>query len=188
MKTYFVTAGTLLCLLTCSIAFAQTTNATVSGTIQDMSAAVLPGVTVTATNNGTGVVSTVVSNEAGAYTFPSLLPGAYKVTAELPGFQTKSYEVQLGNAQTVRLNFSLGVAGVGTAVEVTVAVDTLLATSSASVGEVLTQQKARDLPLVGNNVLSLLTTNVRRSPGRQRRDRNVCRNVELQRQCAAGRH
>jgi Carboxypeptidase regulatory-like domain len=157
MKRYFVTAGTLLCLLTSTVAFAQTTNATVSGTIQDMSAAVLPGVTVTATNNSTGVVTTVVSNEAGAYTFPSLLPGAYKVTAELPGFQTKTYEVQLGNAQTVRLNFSLGVAGVGTAVEVTVAVDTLLATSSASVGEVLTQQKAQDLPLVGNNVLSLLT-------------------------------
>src|SRR5262245_41851285 len=158
MKGYFVAAGILLCLLTSNITFAQTTNATVSGTIQDMSAAVLPGVTVTATNNSTGVVTTVVSNEAGAYTFPSLLPGAYKVTAELPGFQTKTYEVQLGNAQTVRLNFSLGVAGVGTAVEVTVAVDTLLATSSASVGEVLTQQKAQDLPLVGNNVLSLLNT------------------------------
>src|SRR5215471_2170308 len=158
MKRYFVTAGILLCLLTSSIAFGQTTNATVSGTIQDMSAAVLPGVTVTATNSSTGVITTVVSNEAGAYTFPSLLPGAYKVTAELPGFQMKTYEVQLGNAQTVRLNFSLGVAGVGTAVDVTVAVDTLLATSSASVGEVLTQQKAQDLPLVGNNVLSLLTT------------------------------
>jgi len=158
MKGYFVTAGILLCLLTSSITFGQTTNATVSGTIQDMSAAVLPGVTVTATNNSTGVVTTVVSNEAGAYTIPSLLPGAYKVTAELPGFQTKTYQVQLGNAQTVRLNFSLGVAGVGTAVEVTVAVDTLLATSSASIGEVLTQQKAQDLPLVGNNVLSLLTT------------------------------
>jgi hypothetical protein len=157
MKRYLVTAA-LLCLLTSTIAFAQTTNATVSGTITDMSAAVLPGVTVTATNNSTGVVTTVVSNEAGAFTFPSLLPGKYKVTAELPGFQTKTYEVQLGNAQTVRLNFSLGVAGVGTAVEVTVAVDTLLATSSASIGEVLTQQKAQDLPLVGNNVLSLLTT------------------------------
>src|SRR5262249_24020980 len=114
MKGYFVTAGILLCLLTSSITFGQTTNATVSGTIQDMSGAVLPGVTVTAGNNSTGVVTTVASNEAGAYTFPSLLPGAYKVTAELPGFQTKTYEVELGNAQTVRLNFSLGVAGVGT--------------------------------------------------------------------------
>ena len=153
-----VIAGIVFCLLLSTAGFGQTTNATVSGTIQDTSAAVLPGVTVTATNNATGVVTTVVSNEAGAYSFPSLLPGSYKVSAELPGFQTKTYEVQLGNAQTVRLNFSLNVAGVGTAVEVTVAVDTLLATSSASVGEVLTQEKAKDLPLVGNNVLGLLTT------------------------------
>src|SRR5215831_2538847 len=123
-----------------------------------MSAAVLSGVTVTAANNSTGVVTTVVSNEAGAYTFPSLLPGPYKVTAELPGFQTKTYEVTLGNAQTVRLNFALNVSGVGTAVEVSVPVDTLIATSSASIGEVLSQDKLNNLPLVGNNALFLVNT------------------------------
>jgi hypothetical protein len=158
MRRVLPVFGLVAALCLPSPAFSQSTNAAVTGTIQDTSGAVLPGVMVTATNTATGVVTTVVSNEAGAYTFPSLLPGSYKITAELPGFQTKSYEVQLGNAQTVRLNFGLNVASVGTSVEVTVAVDTLLATSSASVGEVLSQQKAQDLPLVGNNVLSLLTT------------------------------
>jgi len=95
MKTFWLTARALLCLLITTAAFGQTTNATVSGTIQDASAAVLPGVTVTATNNATGVATTVVSNEAGAYTFPSLQPGSYKVSAELPGFQTKTYERNL---------------------------------------------------------------------------------------------
>src|SRR2546425_1554475 len=152
-------AMTLALSLALSIAaFGQISNATVSGTIEDATRAVLPGVTVTATNTATGVVTTVLTNEAGAYNFVSLLPGPYKVSAELPGFQTKNYDITLGNAQTVRLNFPLGVASVGTAVEVSVAVDTLLATSSASIGEVLSQQKAQDLPLVGNNVLSLLTT------------------------------
>jgi hypothetical protein len=118
----------------------------------------LPGVTVTGTNNATGVVTTVLSNESGAYNLTSLLPGTYTVKAELPGFQTKSFsEVQLGSAAQVRLNFTLQVAGAAQSVEVTVAADTLLATSSSSVGEVLSQQKVQDLPIVGNNVISFFT-------------------------------
>jgi hypothetical protein len=148
----------VLALVLCTSAFGQISNSTVSGTIEDPSRAVLPGVTVTATNTETGVAASAVTNESGAYNLVSLLPGPYKVAAELPGFQTKTYDVTLGNAQTVRLNFTLSVAGVGTNVEVSVAVDTLLATSSASIGEVLSQQKVRDLPLVGNNVLSLIGT------------------------------
>jgi hypothetical protein len=150
-------AVVLIALFLAAPAFSQSTYATVSGTIEDASRALLPGVTVTATNNATGVVATVVSNESGAYNFPSLLPGVYKVSAELPGFQTRTYtDVQLGNAERVRLNFTLSVGGVNTAVEVTVAADTLLATSSSSVGEVLSEQKVQDMPLVGNNVLDLL--------------------------------
>src|SRR5437868_2263221 len=136
--------------------FGQSTYATVSGTVGDATGAVLPGVEVIATNNATGVVTTVISNESGAYNFASLLPGAYKVTAELPGFQTKSYtDVQLGNAERVRLNFTLQVATQAQSVEVTVAADTLLATSSSSVGEVLSQTRVQDLPTVSNNVLDL---------------------------------
>ena len=156
MGKSILAASIILIAFSATAMFGQISNATVSGTIEDATHAVLPGVNITATNMATGVTTTAVSNEAGAYNLASLLPGKYKVTGELPGFQTKTYEITLGNAQTVRLNFTLSVAGVGTAVEVSVAVDTLLATSSASIGEVLSQQKVQDLPLVGNNVLSLL--------------------------------
>ncbi|HEY2381337.1 MAG TPA: TonB-dependent receptor [Terriglobia bacterium] len=126
-----------------------------SGTVADPSGAVLPGVSVTATNNATGVVTTVVSNESGAYNLTGLLPGAYTVSAELPGFQKATYtNVVLGNAQQVRLNFTMQVATAAQSVEVTVAADTLLATSSSSIGEVLSQQKVADLPIVANNLVS----------------------------------
>jgi len=141
----------------------------------------LPGVTITATNTATGVTTTAVSNEAGTYNLPTLLPGPYKVSAELPGFQIRSYNVTLGNAQTVRLNFPLSVAGVERRFEVSVAVDTLLATSSASVGEVLTQDKLKDLPLVGNNALFLVNTLSGARNGRQRCYRHICRMSNLQR-------
>ena len=127
-------------------ALSQSTYATVGGTIEDTSKGLLPGVTVTATNNATGVVTTVVSNESGAYNLSSLLPGVYEVSAVLPGFRTRTYtDVRLGNADRIRLNFVLNVGAVDTAVEVTVAADTLLATASSSVGEVLSEQKVQQM-------------------------------------------
>src|SRR5262245_29534716 len=145
MRRLLVAAVVFQCVILSAPVFGQIRNSTVSGTIEDSTRAVLPGGTVTATNTATGVVTTVVTNESGAYNLPSLLPGGYKISAELPGFQTRTYEVTLGNAQTIRLNFALNVAGGGTAVEVSVAIDSLLATSSASIGEVLSQDKIKDL-------------------------------------------
>jgi stress response protein SCP2 len=62
----------LLSLVFSSQVFGQSTNATVSGTVSDATTALVPAVTVTATNNNTGVVTTVLTNEAGAYNFASL--------------------------------------------------------------------------------------------------------------------
>jgi hypothetical protein len=138
-------------------AFAQINNATLTGTVADSTKAVLPDVTITATNTATGVVETNVTNEAGAYTILSLLPGSYTVAADLPGFQKATYtNVELGNAVTVRLNFTLNVATQAQSVEVTIAADTLLATSSPTIGQALTEKKVQDLPVVGNNVLDQL--------------------------------
>jgi hypothetical protein len=81
--------------------------------VADISGGIIPNVTVTATNTATAVVSTVVSNSAGVYGFPSLLPGAYKVSAQMAGFQIQNYtNVSLGNAAQLRLNFKLEPTGV----------------------------------------------------------------------------
>ena len=66
-------------------AFAQATS-TFNGRVLDQGNAVLPGVTVTATNTSTGVVRTTVTNGEGAYGMPGLDPGIYDVKTELPGF------------------------------------------------------------------------------------------------------
>ena len=130
--------------------FAQSSNGSVSGTVTDAAKAFIPGVTVTATNTETGVLSTSVSNESGTYNIPSLLPGVYKVTAELPGFQTQTYtDVRLGNAAQIRLNFALQVASLNTTVEVTTSADRLLLESTSSVGAVLPEKTVQNLPVVG---------------------------------------
>src|SRR5215475_6646655 len=118
-----------VCLCVCFAvhAFGQSSNARVSGTVTDASGAVLPGVEVKATNSATGVVTTVFTNDAGAYNFASLLPGTYNINASLPGFQTQTLtNVPLGNAAQVRLNFTLQVGGVATNVEVSVAASQIL--------------------------------------------------------------
>src|SRR4029077_20561533 len=127
--------------------------------------AFIPGVTITATNVATGIVTTVITNEAGAYQFASLQPGSYTMTAELAGFQTQTYkDVNLGISQQVRLNFTLSVGSVAQAVEVTVAADTSIATTSSSVGTVLPEHTVRDLPLGGRNVMDFLLTTAGAGP------------------------
>lgn len=138
---------------------AQSSNATVSGFVQDSSQAFIPGVTVTATNTQTGVVSTVITNESGTYSFLSLLPGTYKLTAELPGFKTQVInDVRLGQSAAARYNFTLQVGAAAESVEVTAQATALIAESSPTIGQVLSEKAVRDLPLVSNNVLDLMQT------------------------------
>src|SRR6185503_10255615 len=157
--TRFFLRGTitgLLCLVIASHAFAQV-NSSISGTVEDSSKALIPGVSVKATNTQTGVESNTVSNESGAYAFPALIPGVYKVTASLPGFSARSFDdVQLGAGVALRLNFTLSVGTVSTTLDVQISADRLLAESSASIGEVLSQAKISSLPLVGNDILDLV--------------------------------
>jgi hypothetical protein len=75
MRRSVFTAVVLLCLVMSMNALSQSTSATVGGTVQDSTGAFIPGVTITATNSATGIVTTVVSNEAGAYQFASLQTG-----------------------------------------------------------------------------------------------------------------
>src|SRR5688500_7449707 len=66
----------------------QVSGGQISGRVADASNAVLPGVTVTATQTETRFVRTTVTNEVGAFTLPNLPIGPYRVEASLPGFQT----------------------------------------------------------------------------------------------------
>jgi hypothetical protein len=156
-KVLVLAAAVLLCLSLATEVSAQ--NATVTGTVSDSGGALIPGVEVTATNINTGIATTTVSNETGAYNFPSLQPGTYKLTATLPGFQTAAFnDVRLSQGQQVRFNFELTVGQVSTLVEVTVDSGAALATTTASVGDVLPTMEVAALPLGNRDVLNLIDT------------------------------
>jgi hypothetical protein len=150
-------AAFLLCISVPSNIFAQV-NATLGGTVSDGNGGVIPKVTVTAKNVNTGIVTTRATNDTGNFEFPGLQPGVYTLTAALPGFQTATYnDVQLGQGQPVRLNFTLQVGAAAQSVEVVAQADTLLATTSASVGGVLAEKEVLSLPVQTRNVLDLVT-------------------------------
>jgi hypothetical protein len=149
-------AVVLTCLIFPLLALAQI-NAVVGGTVSDATGALIPGVEVTARNIATGIVTTRITNEAGNYDFASLQPGTYVVSAALSGFQSATYNnVQLSQGQQVRLNFNLQVGTVAQAVEVVAEANTLLATTTSSVGDVLPDVQVRSLPLGNRNVLDLV--------------------------------
>src|SRR5499426_420397 len=154
-----VRAASVSLVLVCMLgnAMAQSGNSGLTGTVEDASKALIPGVSIIATNVETGVSTSAITNESGAYNIPSLIPGTYKLTAELAGFRAATYtNIALGTSETKRFNFTLQVGGVATAIEVTVDAGALLTTSSATVDNVLPEYKVRELPLVGDDILDLI--------------------------------
>src|SRR5262249_19589390 len=106
----------------------------VTGRVTDPSGAVIPGASLTLTNTNTNAVRNVVSTEAGAYTFPSIAPGFYRLRTELPGFKaavSEPFEVQV--QQVVRLDVVLQVGQISETVEVAATADRLQA-ETATVG------------------------------------------------------
>src|SRR5215472_7406060 len=105
-------------------AFAQgggaSTTGSINGKVEDISAAVLPGVTVTVTSSSLMGVQTSVTDTGGNYRFPALPPGTYTVTFELPGFNTlKRENIQISLGFTATVNVQLQVAAVQETVTVT---------------------------------------------------------------------
>src|SRR5207249_4639160 len=102
-------------------AMAQQANGTITGTVQDVSGAVIPGVTVTLSSVGLiGGNQTSVSDERGVYRFNRLVPSTYSVKGELPGFRSAVASGVIVNADvTVRADLTLEVGSVADTVTVT---------------------------------------------------------------------
>lgn len=84
-------------------------NAPVRGIVQDQSKALIPGVKITERNVDTGEESTAITDEAGRYAFPDVMPGEYTMTASLPGFQTRAVSnLSIGDTQLLQ-DFTLEV-------------------------------------------------------------------------------
>ena len=145
----------LIVLFGTAPAWAQAT-AELNGRVTDSSGAVLPGVTVTATQTATGLVRTVVTDGDGNYLVSNLPTGPYRLEVSLQGF--KSY-VQTGLVLTVGATPTVNAALELGSLEETVTVEAaapLVDVRSAGISSVVENERIVELPLQGRQVTDLL--------------------------------
>src|SRR5262245_27786099 len=112
-------AAVIVLLIFHTSARAQVTTSTLVGLVRDSSSAVIPGATVVATHEGTGVSRDGVTDANGEFVFSALPNGPYTVRIELAGFKTlQNRGMQLGAGQTVRQTFTLEVGALSETVTV----------------------------------------------------------------------
>jgi hypothetical protein len=128
-------------------ASAQALYGSIVGNVTDTQGATTPGVTLTATNTGTGLKVETVTDGDGAYTFRNLPPGTYDLSAALTGFREyRQTAIPVSAGNPVRVNVALEVGAMTETVEVT-SNATLLQTDKADLSTQLTGKEITDLPL-----------------------------------------
>src|SRR6266850_282903 len=136
---------------------AQSTYGTVNGSVTDASGAAIADAQVTLTNLGTSEKRTQSTGNEGFYSFVNLNPGRYKIDVEKPGFKRITRpEVVVDVQQTVRIDLAMQVGDVSQSIEVT-GETPLLQPETSSLGQVVEERKANELPLNGRNVFNLVS-------------------------------
>src|SRR5215472_9300289 len=132
----------------------------ITGTVTDPTGAAVTGATVILTSAQSGAVETATTSGTGAYRFPLLRPGAYKLQVEAPGFGTVSENVIALVGQVVAANVRVTVKGASQVVEVTGAAP-LLESESANLTSTFTPKEIESIPNPGGD----LTNYALASPG-----------------------
>ncbi len=147
----------LLCgVLPCQRLAAQEIFASVTGTVSGSDGALLPGVTVTATNIDTNESTIAVTDSHGGYTVSKLLPGRYRVTAALSGFTTYVRQgLVLKTAETARINIRLAPGAISEAITVS-AVVSAVESNESTLAQTMDNKRVSELPLNGRQVYMLL--------------------------------
>src|SRR5438128_9791111 len=156
----FVTVIVATIALGTSLVVAQTSTATILGTVRDISGALVPGVSITVKHTESGLTRSVVSSERGGYNVPLLPVGAYEINATMPGFKRQvrsGINLVVGQEAVVDLTLEVG----ANAEQVTVTEEApLVNTTTSSTSGVITEQQVKELPLNGRSFDQLITLNV----------------------------
>lgn len=156
MKLRILALAAVVVLVYCGGAFGQTIRGRIDGTVKDPQGQVVPNVSVTVTNIGTGEVLSATTTDEGAFTVNEVKPGTYTITAELQGFKKTTVEnvaVQVGTTTNVAIRLEVGTV----AEQVNVSADDAVTinTSNSEIGEVIDRQRILELPLDGRNPFEL---------------------------------
>jgi len=145
-------------LLSSAPSFAQGGRAELNGTIVDQGKAVLPGVTVTVSNEATGQTRQAVTSGEGRFVIPTLVPGTYTIKAELQGFEpTTRTGLVVSVGQELTVNLTLNLAGVREELTVT-AQSPVIETTASNIGTNVTSTEIDNSPSANRSQFSLMQT------------------------------
>ncbi|HLJ26053.1 MAG TPA: TonB-dependent receptor [Candidatus Angelobacter sp.] len=158
---------TLLAAVFAASLHAQTSSATLSGTVHDTSNAVLPKAVVTLTNSSTGVSRKVNADDQGRYSFSNVEPGSYELRVQQPGFRVvvqKDVVLTVGGSRVLDLTMQVG------AVSESVLVTTeapLIEVASPNLSRVVDERAIDSLPILGRNFVDFAELSSGVTPGRE---------------------
>src|SRR5881296_3558392 len=155
----FVTLIFALIVLGTCLSVAQTSTATILGTVKDSTGALVPGVSITVKHTESGLTRNVVSGERGGYNVPLLPVGPYELTTTMPGFKQvvrSGVNLVVGQEAVVDLTLEVG----ANTEQVTVTEEApLVNTTTSSTSGVITEQQVKELPLNGRSFDQLIALN-----------------------------
>ncbi len=147
----------LLLIALAPVVRAQVSTASILGHVEDASGGAVTGATITAEQETTGFVRTVVTGESGDYRIENLAPGTYTVRALRKGFMTAvAAHATLEVNQQARQDFHLAIGETRDSVAVTATVSPL-ATEDSNISYRVDATGLTQLPLDQRNVTSLVT-------------------------------
>ena len=142
------------------IVAAQSSAATLSGTVTDQNGAVVPRANITMTNIATGAQRKATTNDEGDFIFVLLQPGSYKINTQRDGFapvEVSNVNMNVGDQKALRIELTAG--NISEIVKITA--DAPVINESPAVGTIVDRQFVANLPLNGRSFQSLITL----SPG-----------------------
>ena len=141
----------------CLFVQGQSTYGSITGSVTDPSGAAIAEAQVTLTNLGTAEKRVQPTGADGLYSFVNLIPGNYRIEVEKSGFKRITQEpVVVQVQQSSRIDIALPIGQATETVEVT-SETPLLQSETSSLGQVVEQRKANELPLNGRNIFNLIT-------------------------------
>jgi trimeric autotransporter adhesin len=158
MRTTRVSFGAVLVmLLSAGTMGAQTFHGGLRGEVRDVNG-VLPGASVTLTNEETAISRETTTNDVGQFAFTAVVPGTYTLTAAIAGYRThESQGIRIGTQQFITLDVTLEIGVIEESITVT-GESPLIETSNASTGSVLDRKVLESLPSPGRNAFLMGVT------------------------------
>lgn len=159
-KSNALSFGTfLVCLLSFQFGFAQTSTSAIKGVVKDPQASVVAGATVTLRNTETNYSRRTTSNDSGQFFFEGIQPDTYTIEVEAKGFKKSVFnEVHAFVAKSTDLEIAMELGNVTETISVTVgAVEAIVNSQDASLGNNFGPRQISQLPLNARNVANLLS-------------------------------